>query len=256
MALKTIKINERDPKDSSDRVMFDLKVNVNQDGLFTAYLPPEIVQRFEESGIALKVNPARRSRNGFFSSNTMQGILIEINTCIAEYFSRELFKEEEIIKYDIQTTCAYGINANNDITPNCSSYDWAVDSEELNWRSGTVRHDSCSPAAFGILVYAEPFLKQTYKYKSGDEKIEYHGIYSNDTDKEKRPALYALSSVPNMDTPDGYGDNVKEIAYTEETAKFFIELLKSICRLNEKIKDQLDPKSLMEVIESGQKLLT
>jgi len=58
-----------------------------------------------------------------------------------------------------------------------------------------------------------------------------------------------------MTTPN-FQDKPKEIDYTEDIARFFVELLVSVCKMNENIKNKLTPEAIKEVAESGQKLLT
>lgn len=260
MAFKTIKINERDPKDFDNRLIFDLKVNISQDGMFTAYLPDNVIELFKESSIELKQNPRRRSKEGFYDADTLNGITEQIRTDISEYFSRELIESKIVIKYNIRTTCAYSINAKEEIVPNCGSWDWGEDDENLDWRTGSVDQDCAHSKPYGILVYARPFERKAYRYKSGLEKIEYAGYYTNGHSFEDGKYLYHLASFCSMSVPgDKFGYNhtekLDELDYTEDTAQFFVELLTSICRLNENIKDLLDPKSILKVIENKQKLL-
>jgi len=49
--------------------------------------------------------------------------------------------------------------------------------------------------------------------------------------------------------------DIQEVKYTEHTAKFFVDLIKGICNINEKVKDFIDPESIVKIAESGQKLL-
>lgn len=250
MAFKTIKINERDPKCFGERLKFDLKVNISQDGQFTAYLPDDIAVIFNNAGMELLQNPTRRSKEGFFSSNTLHGLQEDIKKVIAEYFSMTPVESKKVIRYIIRTTCCYGINNKNEIAPNCDNK-WIDGTSELVWKDGTEKIDNMSSHPYGLLVYADVFTKQTFKYKSGKVYIEYNQV------DDIKDGSYAdkLSSFIGICVPDYDEDNLQEIDYTEEAARFFVELLISICRLNENIKDKLDPKGIMEIIASQQKLL-
>lgn len=253
MAFKTLKIVERSKIDSDDVLMFDLKININQEGLFTAYLPEDIVKLFDDAGVDLDWNPARRTRSGFFSSQTMQGLLSDVQERTAEYFSREMIEDKIVIRYDIQTTCSYCLSVDGAIVPN-GRPEWVL-SDSYDWLQGTVEQNSNKRHPYGILIYAIPAKRRTYKYKSGKEKTEYEELYTNSMDKDQEGFLYHLASFVSMKPPGGWHSKLKEIDYTEDAAKFFVNLLTNICRLNERIKDMLDPKSLMKLIESGQKLL-
>ncbi|KKN73147.1 hypothetical protein LCGC14_0403190 [marine sediment metagenome] len=235
-----------------DELDFSCKVNIDQQGIFTAYLPEDIVAVFENAGISLEQNPARRTRAGFFSDETMHGLKKQIGAVLVEYFSKEEIDDKIVIRYDIQTTCAYCLDIHGNIVPN-GQEEWVL-SNEYSWQTGTIGQDAAHSKPYGILVYARLFRKRQYQYKSGKIKTEYDGIYTNGL--KKGDFLYHLASFSSMETPDGYGENLKEIDYTEETAEFFVNLLTSICRLSENIKGRLDPKSILKMIELKQKLLT
>ena len=255
MDFKTIKVWRKSGVHNGDELKFEYKVNINQDGIFTAYLPENIVSLFEENGIVLHQNPARRSRVGFFQSETMGGLKTEIGSVLDEYFSREEIENKRIIRYNIQTTCTYGINASGEVTPNCSP-EWSVGGEDLGWKRGTVDIDSSHPKPYGILVYARPYRKQVFKYKSGKEHIEYTQLHGNGLEDDGC-YLYQLAYFASMKPPGTYyeEDSLQELDYTEDVAEFFVNLLKSICKLNERIKDLLTPESILELIKTKQKLL-
>lgn len=253
MAFKTVKINERSPRDYGERLVFDLKVNISQNGLFTAYIPENIITDFESAGISLECNPARRSKAGFFAADTLHGLIEKVQGVITEYFSTEKVQDKLVIKYIIQTTCEYSINSADEITPNCCGK-WAVDSEEMDWHRGTVEPGSFNSHPYGIAVYAEVFRKQTFRYKSGKEYVDYKVPFD---DKIKDGSFVdKLSSFVRIGVPHNKEeDDAEEIDCTEDAAEFFLGLLTSICRLNENIKNLLDPKSILELIQNKQKLL-
>ena len=62
-----------------DELDFNCNVNIDQEGIFTTYLPEDITKVFGNAGIPLKQNPARRTRTGFFSDEAMYGLKNQIN---------------------------------------------------------------------------------------------------------------------------------------------------------------------------------
>ena len=95
-------------------------------------------------------------------------------------------------------------------------------------------------------------MKKLYHYKSGREVIELEKLTCNDY--EKLSYLHRLNSYTTLVPPDTTDDE-QEIDYTEDRAKFFVDLLNSICQLNERIKEHLSPESIVSIIENKQKLL-
>ena len=239
--LKTERVKEQE-------LDFTYKVYVNKEGQFSTTLPLNIVEIFQEAGIELRSNH-RTGKSGFFVSDTYEGLKNSIKDIIREYYSKELIESKIMIRYIIQTTCSYCLDVDGNIVPNGQAY-WTK-TPICNWKGGTIEQHAAYPRPYGFGVYARPYRKETNKYKSGKIKSEYHPIGK---ETKKGTYLYWLNSFCAISFPRG--EDLKEIDYTEETAQFFVDLLTSICQLNEKIKEFLSPDKLIKVIENKQKLLS
>jgi len=223
-------------------------------------LPPEVSELFEKANIRLDTN--QLGNMGYFNAESLADLQDQVNEIIAEYFSRELTEEKLVIRYIIQTTCAYCLDIDGKVVPN-GSPEW-VKSNEYMWINGTIDQHASQTHPFGINVYAKPQRKEVYKYKSGMVKTEYHNVDTyNDLKKQKdiksvktkdRPYLKFLDDFVAMRKPNG--EELKEIDYTEDSAKFFVDMLVSICHINEKIKDMLEPDKIQHIIDSKQRLLS
>jgi len=226
---------------------FTYKIYVDKEGQFSTTLPPDIVEIFQGVGIELKQNRMRKS--GFFISDTYEGLKNNIKDIIREYYSKETIETKIVIRYVIQTTCLYCLDVDGNIVPNGQRYWTKTDS--YAWRDGTVEQHATKPQPFGFSVYARSYQKETNKFKSGKIKSEYYPI-----DKEVKEGVYLhwLNSFASISPP--CNEMVKEIDYTEEAAEFFVNLLTSVCQLNEKIKDFLSPDKIIKIIENKQKLLS
>ena len=239
--LKTERIREQE-------LDFTYQVYVNKEGEFSTTLPLDIVKLFEEASIDLKQNH-RTKKEGFFVSDTYQGLKNDIEGIIKEYYSKELIESKTVIRYAIQTTCSYCLDPDGNIAPNGQEY-WTK-TKEYRWKGGTVKQHAASPRPFGFLVYAEAYQRETLKFKSGKIKIEYRNL--GEQQLEQGTYLHWLNSFASISKPRDA--DVKEIDYTEEAAQFFVELLSSICQLNERIKGFLSPDEITKIIDSKQKLL-
>ena len=62
-----------------------------------------------------------------------------------------------------------------------------------------------------------------------------------------------LSNMAAIAPP--YHAEVKEMPYTEEAGWFFVNLVKGIFAINEKVKPFVEPEQLQKLINSGQKLI-
>lgn len=250
--LKTVKVAYNGAV--GNEVVFKYDVYVDQEGCFTTTRPEDVVEKLTKAKIELEMNH-RATRFGFFSASTLDGLQDAISGKIKEYLSRELISEEVVIRYSINTTCSYAINDKNEIVPNCG---WLKGGSGADWKQGTVEHNANNRAAYGFNIYTDPSIKRVYGFKSGAQKTEYVGLHEElkMTGKQVKMGKYLkwLDGVVAMD-PSNYGKNMQEILYTEEVAEFFVGLLTSVCRINEKIKDLLDPASIKKIAESGMKFL-
>lgn len=230
------------------KVKYD--VYVNSEGEFTTTLPADIVKKLEDAKISLNHN---RSRNaGFFCDDTFEGLNKQISECIKDFQSKTPIKEELVIRYSINTLCSYCFE-DGEIFPNG---DWC-NFEEVGWRDGTIATHSAHQRPISFDVFAEPSKKITYQWKNGKTTEEYEGIegYGDLPKKgDKHYYLHWLDSVCSA-VPNSEG-KLKEIEYTEDIAKFFVDLIKSICNINERIKDFLEPDKIREIVEKKIKFLT
>lgn len=245
MAFKTIRFRDKD-------LDFQCKVTINTDGIFTTYLPADIVMQLEAVGIRCAANPDHRIRTGYYSDATLAGLKAHIGEVLAEYNSSKIIESRLVIRYCIETTCAYCVNDAGDIVPNGSS-EWNDGKEGYSWESGTRDQHAAYPQPYGIRVWAAVFRKEVRECRSGKKHTEYERLTTNGLEQENiAGAPYHLASFSAIRPPN---EDIQEVDCTEENAAFFGNMLTSICALNEKLKDKLDPKSITKMIESRQKLL-
>lgn len=238
--LKTERLKRQD-------LNFSYKIYVNKEGEFSTTLPTDIVALFSKAGIALDRNRARNQ--GYLFADTYEGLKKKVLELIHEYHSKETIEDKIVVQYIIQTTCSYCLDIDGNIVPNRSPL-WTK-TNDSRWKGGTIDQHAMEPKPYGFQVYARGCQKEVNKYKSGTIKTEYHYLGINDI--EEGTYLHWLNSFAAMTAPRG--EKLKEIDYTEENAKFFVDLITSICQLNEKIKDFVTPDKILSIINSKQKLL-
>lgn len=243
---------------------FKYDINVDKEGVFSTTLPKDIVLLFQSENIDLRAN--RMKNLGYLSDSTMDGLKRQVKSIGLEYLSREMIIEKIVIHYIIQTQCSYAIGEDGNICPNPSK-EWtgipyymesgAENFPNHKWHDGNVRIDACNPTAFGFQIYAAPFVKRVFKYKSGKEKTEFSRMcYGGEIAKKALEGGYFLrwlNDVPCIAPTKDLG--IKEIDYSEIVAEFFVNLIKSICSTNERIKDFLEPDMILKIAESRTKLL-
>lgn len=237
---------------------FSFDINVDKEGEFSTTIPKETVEMFKAANIDMKRN--RLGNEGYFFDKTCEGLIKQIKFFADEYCSRELVSETLILKYCIQTQASYSLNEAGEVIPSSEDKWKPKKSGEYGLhRDGNIQIHASARRPYGVLVYAQAFIKQEYKYKSGATKIEYahvHRINRTEEIMEKNPNLSWLHSLWNIAPPKDSESKIEEIEYTENIGLFFVNLIKSICMINEKIKDYLTPEHIKILSEKQQYFLT
>jgi len=243
-------------------LQFKIDINVGKDGTFTTTLPKDIATLFDAAGVKMQRN--NLGNLGYFAHSTCDGLEQKVKEAAAEYMSREMTSERIIIKYCIKTRCSYAMKKNGEICPNPSEewtgmgYGIGEDHDPFNfWRLGNVNINATNNSSFGFQIYAQPFVRRDYKYKSGKTKTEYTRMQYGGSvaDEALKNGYYLrwLQSVPCISMPDGADE--EELDYSENVCEFFVTMIKSICNLNEKIKDFLKPEAIQMIADKKMKLL-
>ena len=243
---------ERGSDDGSICIKFD--IYVNQSGEFTTTLPKDIVEQLKAAQITLDSN--RVGTSGFLVSNTKDGLIAKVKDLAKEYVSRELISEKLVIQYSIETTMSYQLSVDGKVYPN-GAY-----GRGTGWRGGTKETNAANRAPYGLKVYAGVLTKREWKYKSGVVKVTYDkhwGSNSITETREEAPNLHWIANLTTISYKEDFGGrgmDVSEMDYTEENAKFFVDLVSALCLLNEKILPIIkDKDNLVDFIKSSKKLI-
>lgn len=148
-------------------------------------------------------------------------------------------------------SCTYSMNKQGEIAPAPTLF-WTgldYDKGECRWIEGTEKLNCVDKSAFGFQVYAKPFLKRLSRYSNGKERIEYMEL-----EPEKGSYVDWLNSVVGISKAYPHR-SLKEVDCNERTAKLFVDMIKSICRINEQIKDFLEPDQIKQIAESDGKFI-
>ena len=218
---KTIKTNKLD---------FDYFVNINKDGLFTTYLPNNIVEKLESYGIS--VNRGRGNKSGYFQTNSMQELVKSVTEIMLKFSEKKLISTKIVLRYEITTRCSYCKADNGEIVPNGYWETKINNNENYHWQNGSVAMDSLNTNPFGFLVFVQPRQKKTWKYPDGETFEEYTSIDKKDI--KESSTLDWLNSICSIEPYDK--DKVKDIDYSEKVGLFFKNMLMYIFNLNEKLK--------------------
>lgn len=245
-----------------ERIQFRTPVNVTKEGLFTTTLPNEAYNAIGAYGMSLRNN--RFGKPGYFEDTTLEGLQKQIDDLVREALSRTLVEDKTVIKYCVKTRAAYVVDDDGEIIPNGYWRKNRTPGEqfESNWREGNDNH------MFGftpsLSVYAKPFRKKRYVYKSGKEYTEYTPYES--TKWSRGSSVDWLASQVNVVLDDRFGpfasekdrkralQNLPEIDATEENAAFFVKMITFIDKANELFGQLNDPQYVLAILAANKPL--
>lgn len=226
---------ESDCEDRKNRKKLHAKVTVNIDaeGVFTAYLPEDTVKHLTGLGIRLSGNPRRSGgRDGYFSNKTYGGLLKDIKAKMQLAVHRKRISQEVVLRYVMKTRAAFGVTLPDDkgvrkVIPNLGwGYEGPIDMERYWIHTSDQAHVNTASMNF-IKFAVRPMYKEIYEFPGGQTVEEYRYIRESSIDHDKAPNLKYLVAIPKMNFGDSWAGRQYtpvEIPYTEEAAAFFVKV--------------------------------
>lgn len=242
-----------------ERIQFSTPVNVTKEGLFTTTLPSEAYNAIGAYGMSLRNN--RFGKPGYFESTTLEGLQMQIQDLVREALSRTLVEDKTVIKYCVKTRAAYVVDDDGEIIPN--GY-WRKNRNpdeqfESGWREGNDNHGtSMSGFTPSLSVYAKPFRKKRYVYKSGKEYTEYTPYEPSNWSRGS--SVDWLASQVNIVCDDRFAtlsekiDNLPEIDATEQNAALFVKMVTFIDKANELFGQFNNPEYVLALLAANKQL--
>ena len=208
-----------------DKLNFEYFINVTSEGIFTAYLPEDVVKKLELSGI--EVGRGRGGKKGYFEAASLSKIEDDVEKATEKYSKKSLLSSKIVLRYDIITTCSYCKTKKGEIVPNGYWEERANKTDGSNWLNGTKDMNSCNREPFGFRIYVEPQRLNVYVFPDKTKHKEYINI--EEKDKKEGSTLDWLCSICSMDYEDE--NNIKDIDYSEDVGRFFKSAILYICNM-------------------------
>lgn len=244
-----------DPHDRDTQFNITIEINVNAQGEFTTTLAEKDVKDIEAFGIELGTNGRRGARKGFFANDTKKGLVDDVKAVLLRCLSREMIDEKLVIRYSFFTTASFAFTVDGKIIPNMGWQDDGEPDQNLGWQNGTKMTHAVQPEPIGVQMYVKPYWRRVFKYLDNREKIEYHELtaFGSNEAKENQYYLKWLENICSTKRPS-YG-SMQEVEYTEERAKFFVNMFQSLCKLAHSIAKFEEPEAMLKLIDSGNYLM-
>lgn len=232
------------------QVFVQVPVSVNSKGIFTGTISKT------ESIKLTKYDPQipEDGRESSFSAASLAELEIKLNKYLKDLVSCELIEEKEVIRYQIETACAYceGDKEDNfEIYPNGSYMPDRLQEKGTNlcsrWKGGTKNIYAQSPSPYYTKVYCAVYRKKTYAYRSGREITQYEYAPSKYVAYNENDYVEWLKNVCSIAPINNY--SIKEVDATQENAAVFVQLIKFICKANRIITELSNVEGLLAYSE-------
>lgn len=251
LGIRTVVVRSSDKKKT---IKFDFVVNVNSEGLFTTTLDQADVNILKSYGINLGTNGRSGAREGFFKSSTLDKLIISVKEVAEKCLSEKLISKDIVIKYVICSVASFGFTKDDKIIPNLGFHADGIPDKDRHWQKGTVDSHASNPLPVGLQLFVDVKYKCTYEYLDGRKRIAYERI--SDIPKSDQQDLYYLHWLNNICSQKRPQEGkLIEMPYTEDRAKFFVDLYKGLCKLAYMAKQFEQPESIDTMIEQGRGLL-
>lgn len=229
----------------TEKITFSFDVNISNEGRFTTTLPRDVVSKLEAAGIELNRNQLKNS--GYYGSDTLMGLRSLIRKDVDKYSERHVISEEIVLRYQINTRCAYCKTKSGLIVPD-GGWQSQIDGD-YQWLGGTKETHATSRASYGIDLYIEPRFRTVYQFPDGSTHTDYRHL--TETEMGQGTTLHWLGSVRAM--KELWGTDTKDIVYTEKAGEFFKSMILFIIRVNERLQEVFGKDlDIQQAIESSQ----
>lgn len=225
-------------------------VSVNSKGIFTGTISKT------ESLKLTKYDPQipEDGREYSFTAASLGELEIKLNKHLNDLVSCELIEEKEVIRYQIETACAYceGDNEDNfEIYPNGAYMPDRLQEKCTTlcsrWKGGTENIYAQRPSPYYTKVYCKVYRKKIYAYRSGREITQYEYAPSKSVAYNENDYVEWLKNVCSISPINNY--NMKEVDATQENAAVFVQLIKFICKANRVITELSNVEGLLAYSE-------
>ena len=237
-------------------------VMVNSAGLFYADIP----ERLQEAALTQRddddkplAKRSNRSSKVQVFDQTLKGLRRKLKQVHEAYLNPET-KVTEVILFNIKTDVTFAEDTDGSIYPNCyygEDSKWPIDKDS---RYGKQYNSRGNYGGYALTIGAKAMKKTTRKYGNGTVRVSYETFYGYDDDgkdlshfNREHPAA-RLNSWCHVNLPRE-GD-CRQIAYTDEAAEFFFNLMYGMSEIARRIQDRVfEDDDLLKLIDSRQKLL-
>lgn len=223
--LKTIKFHASNEVETE---ALSVKINISAAGDFYCYLPGYLLPAVRDSfNISSYIENPEKIK---VTETTLKELEFNIQRSLNIYTKPEILKYP-VILYNIESHTSFAEDKDGNIFPNAgfNGASWKDDRD----RYGNHHASNPSHGGYSLIIGAQAKMKIIHKYGT-IEKIKYKPYYNGGHHLGNKNPAELLNSWCSY----SLGDNPKEMAYTDDAALFFYDLMMGMAKLSKIIQDK------------------
>lgn len=231
-----------------DGFYVDVQINVDSKGVFSCLVPAHLKPSLQnkarkldnESLVTVEYDEIKHIKNANYEK-----LLLDLQL-LHDAYSHPAITKKLVIAYQVSSDVAYAIDAQLNIHK--TNVEQGVDWSEFS-NDDKLKETIFNNGLYGLNLAAKVYVQVTMQY--GDTKEVKYELPSKHTEL-LTPAIESLNSWCGVKLePNDRRGHVKVVDYTEETAKFFDDMLYWMVSMSDKLQRFFSKPNHIELINSG-----
>lgn len=231
-----------------DAFYVDVQINIDSKGVFSclvpAHLKPSLQQKSRkldnESLVTVEYDEIKHIKNANYEK-----LLLDLQL-LHDAYSHPAITKKLVIAYQVSSDVAYAVDAQLNIHK--TNVEQGVDWSEFS-NDDKLKETIFNNGLYGLNLAAKVYVQVTKQY--GETKEVKYELPSKHTEL-LTPAIESLNSWCGIKIePNERRSCVKVVDYTEETAKFFDDMLYWMVSVSDKLQRFFSKPNHMELINDG-----
>ena len=232
----------------NDAFYVDVQINVDSKGVFSCLVPAHLKPSLQnkprkldnESLVTVEYDEIKHIKNANYEK-----LLLDLQL-LHDAYSHPAITKKLVIAYQVSSDVAYAIDAQLNIHK--TNVEQGVDWSEFS-NDDKLKETIFNNGLYGLNLAAKVYVQVTMQY--GDTKDVKYELPSEHTEL-LTPAIESLNSWCGIKLePNERLGCVNVVDYTEETAKFFDEMLYWMVSMSDKLQRFFSKPNHIEIINSG-----
>lgn len=231
-----------------DAFYVDVQINIDSKGVFSCLVPAHLKPSLQNKARKLdneSIVTVENDEIKHITNANYEKLLLDLQL-LHDGYSHPAITKKLVIAYQVSSDVAYAVDAQLNIHK--TNVEQGVDWSEFS-NDDKLKETIFNNGLYGLNLAAKVYVQVTKQY--GDTKEVKYELPSKHTEL-LTPAIESLNSWCGVKLePNDRRGNVEVVDYTEETAKFFDDMLYWMVSVSDKLQRFFSKPNHIELINSG-----